>query len=59
MTKKKKPRTDWKVICVGMACLTVCELYALHMGINGTMFAVYVGIIAGAIGLSIDNPLKK
>lgn len=56
---KKENKTDWKVILGGMVCLTICELYALSQGINGTMFAIYVGIIACAIGISIDNPLKK
>ena len=56
MTTKKKQQTDWRVILGGMVCLTVAELYALSQGINGTMFSVFVGIIALAIGVKIDTP---
>jgi len=60
MTKKKQ-KTDWRVILGGMACLTTAEIYALSQGINGTMFSVFVGIIALAIGVKIETPniLKK
>jgi len=57
MTKKTK--VDWKVICTGLVCLTISELYALSQGINGTIFTIYVAIIAGAIGVFVPNPLKK
>ncbi len=52
-------KTDWKIVGIGLVCLTIAELYALNQGINGTIFAVYVAIVAAAIGVAIKNPLKK
>lgn len=57
MTKKDK--IDWRIIATGMVCLTAAEIYALSQGINGTIFSVYVAIIAAAIGVFIPNPFKK
>lgn len=54
-----KKKVDWKVILGGMACLTALEIYALSQGINGTLFTIVIAIIAGAIGITIENPLKK
>jgi hypothetical protein len=59
MNKKTQNKVDWKVICTGLVCLTVAELYALNQGINGTIFTLYVAILAGAIGVFVPNPLKK
>ena len=56
---KKKQKIDWKVIVGGMVCLTFAECYAMSQGINGTMFSVYVAIIAGAIGYTIPSPITK
>ena len=56
MTKKK---IDWRVIIAGMVCLTCAEIYALSQGIDGTMFAVFVAIIAGSIGVVIPKPKIK
>ena len=53
---KKKVKTDWKVILGGMVCLTAVELYNLSLGNNGTYLVIFVAIIAGAIGVSIDKP---
>ena len=60
MTKKKQ-KTDWRIICVGMVCLTAAEIFALSQGINGTIFAIFVAVIAGTIGVTIPTPniLKK
>ena len=59
MTKKKQG-IDWKIIVGGMICLTIAECYAISQGINGLIFKIYVGIIAGAIGITIPTPkLKK
>ena len=58
MTKKKK-EIDWRVIGIGLICLTTLELYALSQGINGTLFTIVIAIIGGAIGVTIKNPLKK
>jgi len=57
MTNKEK--IDWRIITTGLVCLTAAEIYALNQGINGTIFTIYVAIIAGAIGVFVPNPLKK
>ena len=44
------------VICVGLACLTILECYALHMGINGTLLKMVLVVIAGVIGVAIPTP---
>lgn len=52
----KKPKTDWRIIVAGIVCLTVLEIVALLMGINGTLYGIIIIIIAGAIGVSIPRP---
>lgn len=54
---KKKPNIDWRIVCTGLICLTVLELYALSLGMNGTWLKIILIVIAGAIGISI-NPEK-
>ena len=58
MTNKKK-EMDWRIICTGLVCLTAAEIIALLLGFNGTMLKIYIAIVAGAIGITIDNPFKK
>jgi len=55
---KKKPQIDWKIVCIGLVCLTALELYALSMGINGTLLKLVMTIIALTIGITIPNPIK-
>lgn len=55
-TKKKK--VDWRVLCVAMVCLTGAEIYALSIGINGTMLKIYIAIMAGIAGLTIKSPFE-
>jgi len=55
MTKKKQ-KVDWKIVCTGIVCLTGYGIYAASAGINGTMRAIIVAIIAGAIGYTIPSP---
>ena len=47
-------KVDWRVVCVGMICLTAAEIVALMNNINGTIFTIYAAIIAGAIGVMIN-----
>ena len=54
-----KETIDWRIIATGLVCLTAAEVYALSQGINGTIFTIYVAIIAGAIGVFVPNPLRK
>ena len=56
MSKKK---VDWKIVCFGLACLTILELYALSKGINGWRLSIVIAIIAGVIGYTIPNNLIK
>ena len=44
------------VICTGIVCITVIECYALSKGINGIVLTGVIGIIAGAIGITIPTP---
>jgi len=53
-----KQKIDWKIVCVGLICLTVLECFALYMGINGTVLKSVLIVIALAIGVVIPNPLK-
>lgn len=50
-------KIDWRVVCVGLVCLTALEIYALSMGINGTLLKIVLMVIAGVIGVTI--PLDK
>ena len=58
MTTKKK-QIDWRVICVGLVCLTAAEIYALSQGINGTIFSLFMMVIGGAIGVILPQPNIK
>lgn len=57
MTKQKE--IDWRIVVVGLACLTTIEMFALSKGINGTMLSIVIAIVAGVIGVTIPNPFKK
>jgi len=48
MTTKKK--VDWRVLCIGLICLTGLEIYALSRGVNGVMLGAVIAIIAGVVG---------
>lgn len=60
MTTKKK-QVDWRVICIGMICMTAAEITALMLGYNGTMLKSFLIIISLAIGITIplDKFIKK
>ena len=57
MTPKKK--IDWRIVCTGILALTILEVYALSQGINGVLLSTIILIIGLAIGITIENPLKK
>ncbi len=57
MTTKKKS-IDWRVLCVGIVCMTAAEITALFLGHNGTMLKLFLIIIALAVGVTIPNPIK-
>ncbi len=52
-----KKKIDWRIVCTGLVCLTALEVYALSMGMNGTLLKIVLIAIAGAIGMTI--PLDK
>jgi len=53
---KKKTKVDWRIVCTGLICLTVLNLYALSQGINGTILSLVLIVIAGVIGITIPTP---
>ena len=57
MTEQKKT-IDWRIVAVGLMCLTGLEVYALSQGINGTLFTIIIAMIGLAIGVTIENPFK-
>ena len=52
-------KIDWRIVCIGIVCITGLEIFALYNGINGTLFTIVVAIIAGAIGVTIPTPKLK
>ena len=54
-----KPRIEKDVVIVGIIAVTVLEFTALMNGIDGTLFAFVIGIIALAIGVAIPTNLIK
>ena len=57
MTKKKQ-KTDWRIVCVGLVCLTAAEITALILGHNGTLLKTFLVVMALAIGVTIPNPFS-
>ena len=54
-----KDKIDWRVICVGLLCLTAIEICALLNGINGIVLSSVIAVIALAIGVVLPNPIKR
>ena len=52
----KKDKIDWKVLSVGIVCITVLEIYALSQGINGIVLTAVIAVIAGVLGITIPTP---
>ncbi len=48
-------KIDWRVVCVGLICITVLEIVALLNGINGGVLGIVLMIIAAAIGIVIPK----
>ena len=55
MTQKEK--IDWRLIAIGIICLTGYGVYAMSQGIDGKLMSCIIAIIAFAIGITI--PLDK
>lgn len=57
MAKKQvKQKVDWRIVCVGLLCLTALEALALSQGINGTLLKIVLIVIAGVIGVAVPTP---
>jgi len=56
MTQNK---IDWRVVCVGLMCITILEVVALCNGIDGKVLTVVIAIIALAIGVVVPNPIRR
>lgn len=56
MTKTKIPRS---VIITAICALVVLECAAMYNGMNGTMLAVVIAVIAGLAGWAIPSPVIK
>jgi len=54
--KKQKYEVDYRIVIVGLVCLTTLEVTALLCGINGTLFTIVIIAIAGGIGVIIPQP---
>ncbi len=52
----KKEQIDWKVLVAAIAAMTAIEIYALSVGINGTLLILVLSIIAGLAGWIIPTP---
>ena len=59
MTKKKKPKVDWRIVSTGLICLTGYGVYAASQGINGAVMAAIIGVIAFAIGVKVPDFMKS
>ena len=55
---KEKPKVDWRVLCIGLLCITGLGIYALSQGINGVLFTAVIGIIAGVLGYTLPGQIK-
>ena len=55
--KLTKEKIDAGVLCIGIVCLTVLEIFALLLGYNGTLFKLVIVVIALAIGITIPTPI--
>lgn len=55
MTSKTNPN----VIIVAIFSLTILESVALFNGINGTLFTLIVGVIAGLAGWTLPSPTLR
>jgi len=57
MTEEKK--VDWRLVAIGIACLTAIEIVALLNGIDGALMTLIIGVIGLAIGVTLPNPIKS
>lgn len=49
---------DWRIIAMVIIAITIIEVVALIMGVNGKLMSFVLMILAGLGGLIIPNPIK-
>lgn len=57
-TKTEKAK-HWSIPVTAMICIAGLEIYALSQGINGTILAGTIGILAGLGGFIIGKKTSK
>lgn len=55
----KKEKVDWKIVVTALFCMTVLEIYALSMGINGVLLTTVLALMAGIAGWSAPQLKMK
>lgn len=50
---------DYRIVIVGIVCLTILEIVALMRGINGVLLTSIIAIVAAAIGVAIPRRFIK
>ena len=48
-----------QILVIGIVCVTVLELYALSVGIDGDLLGTVIGAILGASGIGALKSAKK
>lgn len=51
-------KVDWRIVIGAMVCLTILEVIALLKGVNGTILALTMTMIAGLAGYLIKSPIQ-
>ena len=49
-------KINTNIIIAGIISLAAIEIVALLCGVNGTLMAIVIAVIAGAIGVTIPTP---
>ena len=57
MATKKK--VDWRIVSIGLICLTGLETCAMLNGIDGAVLTTVIAIIALAIGVTLPQLKTK
>ena len=50
-----KDKIDWRIVIVGMLCITALTVAALFMGYNGFLLTTVIALIAGTIGVTMPQ----
>jgi len=47
------------IIITAIFCITILEIYALSLGIDGALFALVLSAISGLAGYVLPSPFNK